>query len=141
MKRISSKESEVANILNSKRDKAHVDIYKESDFSGIGILVDEELNVYKYEWKTVFNKETHNFNINNYLYESKNKMNYEELEHYLINDLSIVEKTYDNDSDEETRTAEIIRLNGYEGEFQNKELYDKIRERISNLLKEELWKY
>jgi len=57
MKLICEKESEVANTLNSKRGKAYIDIYKETDFKGLGILIDEELNIYKYGWGLNFNKE------------------------------------------------------------------------------------
>ena len=61
MRKISQKESEIANSLNEKRQEAYLDIYKETEFSGLGILIDKDLNVYKYMWNTGFNKETHNF--------------------------------------------------------------------------------
>ena len=41
-------------------------------------------------WNTGFNKETHNFSINNYLYKSKSKIKYEELENFLIKELNII---------------------------------------------------
>lgn len=138
MKEISKKESEISNILNSKRLNACLDIYKETDFSGLGILIDEELFVYKYLWNTCFNKEHNSFSINNYLYKSKNKINYEELEKYLIIDLNIVEKNYINTSSEMEKYNEIIKLNSYANEFFNKELYEKIKEKISNMIKEDL---
>lgn len=138
MRKISQKESEIANTLNEKRQEAYLDIYKETEFSGLGILIDKELNVYKYMWNTGFNKETHNFSINNYLYKSKSKIKYEELESFLINELNIVEKVYENTSNEMDRYNEIVKLKGYINEFFNKELYEKIIQRISEMIKEDL---
>ena len=138
MRKISQKESEIANTLNEKRQEAYLDIYKETEFSGLGILIDKELNVYKYMWNTGFNKETHNFSINNYLYKSKSKIKYEELESFLINELNIVEKVYENTSNEMDRYNEIVKLKVYINEFFNKELYEKIIQRISGMIKEDL---
>lgn len=138
MRKISQKESEIANTLNEKRQEAYLDIYKETEFSGLGILIDKELNVYKYMWNTGFNKETHNFSINNYLYKSKNKINYEELENFLIKELNIIEKDYSNNSNEMERYNEIVKLKSYINEFFNKELYENIKEKVSILIKEEL---
>ena len=138
MREISQKESEIANILNEKRQEAYLDIYKETEFSGLGILIDKELNVYKYMWNTGFNKETHNFSINNYLYKSKSKIKYEELESFLINELNIAEKVYENTSNEMDRYNEIVKLKVYINEFFNKELYEKIIQRISGMIKEDL---
>ena len=39
MKNISEKESEIANILNEKRQNSYIDIYKETEFLGLGILI------------------------------------------------------------------------------------------------------
>jgi len=141
LRKISQKENEIANTLNMKRVNAYLDIYRETDFSGLGILIDEELFVYKYIWNVSFHKETHNFVTNNYLYRCRKKINYEELEQYLINDLNIVEKEYNNNSTEMERYNEIVKLKSYINEFFNKELYDKIKEKISNMIKEDLWKY
>jgi len=138
MEKISEKVSEIANSLNQKRLKAYIDIYKETEFSGLGVLVDEELNVYKYMWNLGFNRDTHSFSNNNYLYKSKKKADYNLLEKYLINDLNIIEKEYLNDSNEEEKYSEIIRLNNYVNEFSNCVLYDKIKEKISDMIKEEL---
>ena len=93
MKKISDKESTVANTLNQKRPNAYLDIYKETEFSGLGFLIDEELYVYKYGWSLAFNKETHNFSNNNYLYKSDKKIGYNELENYLLKDLDIIESS------------------------------------------------
>ena len=103
LRKISEKESEIANTLNQKREKAYLDIYKETEFSGLGILIDEELNVYKYLWNIGFNKETHNFANSNYLYLLDKKINYEELEKYIIEELHIVENEYKDDSNDEER--------------------------------------
>lgn len=138
LRKISQKESEIANTLNSKRLNAYLDIYKETDFSGLGILIDEELTVYKYLWNISFSKETHNFTTNNYLYKCRNKINYEELEHYLINELNIVEQEYKNNSNDMERYSEIIRLKNYINEFSNKELYEIIKEKLSNMIKDVL---
>ena len=89
-------------------------------------------------WNTGFNKETHNFSINNYLYKSKNKINYEELENFLIKELNIIEKDYSNNSNEMERYNEIVKLKSYINEFFNKELYENIKEKVSILIKEEL---
>ena len=89
-------------------------------------------------WNTGFNKETHNFSINNYLYKSKSKIKYEELESFLINELNIVEKVYENTSNEMDRYNEIVKLKVYINEFFNKELYEKIIQRISEMIKEDL---
>ena len=59
---VSERESEIANTLNQKRVNAYLDIYKETDFSGLGILIDEELNVYKYI-NSVLNKMNGNDNL------------------------------------------------------------------------------
>ena len=138
MKIISEKESEVANTLNSKRIKAYIDIYKETDFKGLGILIDEELNVYKYGWGLNFNKETHNFANSNYLYLLDKKINYEELEKYIIEELHIVENEYKDDSNDEERYSEILKLNTYVNEFTNKELFDKLKMKIANMIEEDL---
>lgn len=138
MKIISDKESVVANTLNEKRLKAYVDIYKENDFAGLGILVDEELNVYKYLWNIGFSKETHSFGNNTYLYKFNNKINYEELENYLIKEINIIEKEYPDNSDENERFNEIVRLKNYVNEFFNKELYELIKDKIVELTKEDL---
>jgi hypothetical protein len=136
--KVSTKESEIANTLNSKRDKAYLDIYKETEFSGLGILIDNELNVYKYLWNIGFNKETHNFAVNNYLYKSRKKIKYEELENYLIKDLNIIENDYRNNSDEIEKYNEVIKLKPYVNEYYNKELYEKIIIKISEMIKEDL---
>ena len=141
MKIISDKESVVANTLNEKRLKAYIDIYKETDFAGIGILIDEELNVYKYVWNIGFSKETHSFGNNNYLYKCNNKVKYEDLETYLIKDINIIEKEYPNNSDDNERFNEIVRLKNYVNEFFNKELYELIFNKIKELTEEDLWKY
>ena len=138
MRKISEKESEIANTLNQKRVNAYLDIYKETDFSGLGILVDEELNVYKYIWNLSFNKENHNFNINNCLYRLRNKINYEELENYLIKDLNIIEKDYSNNSTEMERYNEIIKLKTYINELFNKELFEQIKDKLQELIKEDI---
>lgn len=138
MKIISDKESAVANTLNEKRLKAYIDIYKETDFAGIGILIDEELNVYKYVWNIGFSKETHSFGNNNYLYKCNNKVKYEDLETYLIKDINIIEKEYPNNSDDNERFNEIVRLKNYVNEFFNKELYELIFNKIKELTEEDL---
>ena len=138
MKIISEKESEVANTLNSKRIKAYIDIYKETDFKGLGILIDEELKVYKYGWGLNFNKETHNFANSNYLYLLDKKINYEELEKYIIEELHIVENEYKDDSNDEERYSEILKLKTYVNEFANKELFDKLKMKIANMIEEDL---
>ena len=138
MKIISDKESVVANTLNEKRLKAYIDIYKETDFAGIGILIDEELNVYKYVWNIGFSKETHSFGNNNYLYKCNNKVKYEDLETYLIKDINIIEKEYPNNSDDNERFNEIVRLKNYVNEFFNKELYELIFNKIKELTEEDL---
>ena len=135
---ISRKESDIANTLNSKRDQAYLDIYKETEFSGLGILIDNDLNVYKYLWNIGFNKETHNFAINNYLYKSQNQINYDEIENYLLKELNIMEIDYKNNSDENEKYNEIIKLKPYVNEYYNKELYEKIMIKISEMLKEDL---
>ncbi|MBQ7104622.1 MAG: hypothetical protein IJN90_02065 [Bacilli bacterium] len=135
---ISSKESEVGNTLNKKRDKAYLDIYKETEFMGLGFLIDEELDVYKYQWNIGFNKETHSFGNNTYLFKSENKIDYQKLETYLIKNLKIVEEEYKDSSNEEELYSEIIKLKTYVNEFSNKELYDKIKEKIGKLIKEDL---
>lgn len=138
MRKISQKESEIANILNSKRINAYLDIYKETEFSGLGVLVDEELDVYKYYWNISFNKESHNFSTNTFLYKCRNKINYEELEKFLLKDLNVVENKYFNDSDIMEKCNEIIKLKSYVNEFFNKELYNSIKDKISMLIKEDL---
>lgn len=138
MKIISEKESEVANTLNSKRGKAYVDIYKETDFKGLGLLIDEELNVYKYGWGLNFNKETNSFGNSNYLYLYDKKINYEEIEKFIIDDLKVLEKEYLDDSNDEERYSEIIKLKTYVNEFSNKDIYDKIKEKITNMIEEDL---
>lgn len=138
MKIISEKESEVANTLNSKRGKAYVDIYKETDFKGLGLLIDEELNVYKYGWGLNFNKETNSFGNSNYLYLYDKKINYEEIEKFIIDDLKVLEKEYLDDSNDEERYSEIIKLKTYVNEFSNKDIYDKIKEKIANMIEEDL---
>lgn len=138
MKIISEKESEVANTLNSKRGKAYVDIYKETDFKGLGVLIDEELNVYKYGWGLNFNKETNSFGNSNYLYLYDKKINYDEIEKYIIEELSVLEKEYLDDSNDEERYSEIIKLKTYVNEFSNKNIYDKIKEKIANMIEEDL---
>lgn len=138
LRKISEKENEIANTLNQKRVDAYLDIYKETDFAGLGILVDKELTVYKYLWNISFSKETHNFSTNNYLYRLRNKINYEDLEKILIQELNIVEKDYSNNSTDMERYNEIIKLNNYVNEFFNKELYENIKDKLSKILKEEL---
>ena len=138
MKKINEKENEIINILNQKRPKAYVDIYKETEFLGLGILVDEKLDVYEYKWGMFFNKETHNFANNTFLFKSDKKVNYEELEKYLIEELKIIEQEYKNDETEESCYSEIIRLKAYINEFSNKDLYDKIKMKISNMIEEDL---
>ena len=138
MKKISEKESQIANLLNEKRQKAYLDIYKETEFLGLGILITEDLDVYEYKWGMFFSKETHNFSNKTFLYKSKNKINYEELESYLIKELNIIEKDYLNSSNEEEQYSEIIKLKTYLNEFSNKELYDKIKVKISNMIEEDL---
>lgn len=138
MKIISDKESTVANTLNEMRPKAYIDIYKENDFAGLGVLIDEKLNIYKYVWNISFSKETHSFGNNYYLYECDNKIKYEDLENYLIKELNIIEKEYPDNSDENERFSEIVRLKIYENEFFNKELYDLIKNKIIELTKEDL---
>ena len=138
MKIISEKESEVANTLNSKRGKAYVDIYKETDFKGLGVLIDEELNVYKYGWGLNFNKETNSFGNSNYLYLCDTKIDYDEIEKYIIEELKVLEKEYLDDSNEEERYSEIIKLKTYVNEFSNKDIYDKIKEKIANKIEEDL---
>ena len=138
MKIISDKESTVVNTLNEMRLKAYVDIYKENDFAGLGLLVDEDLNVYKYVWNIGFSKETHSFSNNNYLYKCDNKIKYEDLENYLIKELNIIEKEYPDNSDENERFNEIVRLKNYVNEFFNKELYELIKNKIIELTKEDL---
>lgn len=138
MKIISEKESEVANTLNSKRGKAYVDIYKETDFKGLGLLIDEELNVYKYGWGLNFNKETNSFGNSNYLYLYDKKINYGEIEKFIIDDLKVLEKEYLDDSNDEERYSEIIKLKTYVNEFSNKDIYDKIKEKIANMIEEDL---
>lgn len=138
MKIISEKESDIANTLNSKRIKAYVDIYKETDFKGLGVLIDEELNVYKYGWGLNFNKETHNFANSNYLYLLDKKINYEELEKYIIEELKILEKEYKDDSNDEERYSEILKLKSYVNEFASKDLYDKLINKIANMIEEDL---
>lgn len=138
MKIISEKESEVANTLNSKRGTAYIDIYKETDFKGLGILIDEKLNVYKYGWGLNFNKETNSFGNSNYLYLYDKKINYEEIEKYIIEELKVLEKEYVDDSNNEERFSEIIKLKTYVNEFANKEIYDKIKEKIANMIEEDL---
>ena len=138
MKIISEKESEVANTLNSKRGKAYVDIYKETDFKGLGVLIDEELNVYKYGWGLNFNKETNSFGNSNYLYLCDKKIDYDEIEKYIIEELKVLEKEYLDDSNDEERYSEIIKLKTYVNEFSNKDIYDKIKEKIANMIEEDL---
>lgn len=138
MKIISEKESEVANTLNSKRGKAYVDIYKETDFKGLGVLIDEELNVYKYGWGLNFNKETNSFGNSNYLYIYDKKIDYDEIEKYIIEELKVLEKEYLDDSNDEERYSEIIKLKTYVNEFSNKDIYDKIKEKIANMIEEDL---
>ena len=138
MKIISEKESEVANTLNSKRGKAYVDIYKETDFKGLGVLIDEELNVYKYGWGLNFNKETNSFGNSNYLYLCDKKIDYDEIEKYIIEELKELENEYLDDSNDEERYSEIIKLKTYVNEFSNKDIYDKIKEKIANMIEEDL---
>lgn len=138
MKKISEKESEIANILNEKRPKSYIDIYKETEFLGLGILVDQSLDVYEYKWGMFFNKETHNFANNTFLFKSDKKINYLELEKYLIDELKIIEQEYNNNETEEESYSEIIRLKTYVNEFSNKELYDKIKMKIFNMIEEDL---
>jgi len=138
MLKISGKESEIGNILNEKRIKAYLDIYKETEFSGVGILIDENLNVYKYIWGIGFDSETHNFSNNSYLYKSDVKINYEELENFLIKDMNIVEIKYLDNTNKEEQYSEIIKLKTYVNEFSNKILYDKIKEKVSIMIKEDL---
>ena len=121
MKKISVEENEIANILNSKRNKSIIDIYKENDFHGLGILIDESLDVYKYEWKISFNKNSNSFNTSNSLYLGTKKIDLKKIEKYLKDDLNIVGNNYRDDLDKEDRSAEIIRLEGCIGEFQNNE--------------------
>ena len=89
-------------------------------------------------WNIGFNKETHNFNTNNYLYRLRNKISYEELETYLTKELNIVEKNYPNTCTEMERYNEIIKLKNYINEFFNKELYENIKTKLQELLKEEI---
>ena len=138
MRKISTKESEIGNFLNSKRDKAYIDIYRENDFGGLGILIDNELNIYKYEWKTSFSSKTNGFSINNALYELKGKIDYEVIEDYLLNKLNITSNEYINDSNEDIRTTEIIRLKNCECELENSDLFEKIKEMINSQIKENL---
>lgn len=138
MRKISEKESDIANLLNEKRQNAYIDIYKENDFSGIGIIIDEELTVYEYLWNIGFNKENNSFSNNNIIYKCRNKINYEEIEKYLISDLNIIEKEYLDDCKEDENYSEIIKLKSYVNEFSNKYLYDKIKEKISTMIKEDL---
>ena len=138
LRKISERESEIANTLNQKRVNAYLDIYKETDFSGLGILIDEELNVYKYMWNVSFNRETHNFSTNNYLYQLRNKITYEQLENYLIKELNIIEKKYSNNSTEMERYNEIIKLKTYVNELFNKELFEQIKDKLIEVLKEEI---
>ncbi len=137
MKKLSSSEKEIIKFLNDRRDKAYVDIYLENDFSGLGILIDEELNVYEYSWKTVFNRQN-NFSTVNELYQVERKMHYDSLEGYFLKDLNLVEKEYPSDSCDEYRSCEVIRLPNCVGEFDNSELYEIIKDELSNLLKEDL---
>lgn len=138
MRKISDKESTVANTLNEKRLKAYVDIYKETEFSGIGFLIDEELYVYKYGWNLVFSKETHDFSNNNYLYKSNKKIAYEELENYLLKDLKIIEKEYQETVSDEEQYSEIVKLKNYMKEFSNRNIYEKLKDKILNMIKEKL---
>lgn len=138
MRKISTKESEIGNFLNSKRDKAYIDIYRENDFSGLGILIDNELNIYKYEWKTSFSSKTNGFSINNALYEIKEKIDYEVIEDYLLNKLNITSSEYINDYNDDIRTTEIIRLKNCECELENSNLFEKIKEMINSQIKENL---
>ena len=98
------------------------------------LLIDEELNVYKYGWGLNFNKETHNFANSNYLYLLEKKINYADLEKYIIDELHIVENEYKDDSNEEERYSEILKLKTYVNEFANKELFDKLKMKIANMI-------
>lgn len=138
MKKLSSKEKEIADILNNKRNKAYIDIYKETDFSGIGLLIDENLDLYKYCWHMAFNNKTNSFDINHYLYKFNEKIDYDELENFLIKDLNIIEKSYDEDDNIMEKSMEVIKLKVYEKEFSNIDLYDKIKEKINIMIEEDL---
>ncbi len=138
MRKITDKEKDIANFLNSKRNKAFIDIYEEKEFSGLGILIDEDLKVYKYLWEMRFNKKNNSFAIVNEMYEFENRMIYEKIESFLLKDLNIVEKEYTDDSDANIKTMEIIRLKGYVNEFKNRVLFKKIINKINDILKEDL---
>lgn len=138
VKKISDKESVVANTLNKKRLKAYIDIYKETEFSGLGFLIDEELYVYKYGWGLSFNKETHNFSNNNYLYKSEKKIEYDELENYLLKDLEIIKKEYQETVLDEEQYSIIVKLKKYMNEYSNKELYEKIKDKIQDIIMEKI---
>ncbi len=129
MKLISNRESEIGNLLNSKRGTAIVDIYKETDFSGLGYLIDDQLVTYKYLWNIGFDNKNHNFGKNFNLYQLKRNLKKDQLLSFL-NDLDLSPVKYPQCVNENEAYCEIIRLPHCAIELENEELFDIIRKEV-----------
>ena len=138
MKRVSNDIKEIGENLSKNRLTAYIDIYKETEFSGVGYLVDKELYLYRYEQSLGFNKETHDFGYFSKLDKSNKKIDINIINNYLLNEINIMTNIYDNNSNEEESFSEIFRLDNYVGEFNNKELFDLVKNKLSKLLEEDI---
>ncbi len=138
MKRVSNDIKEIGESLSKNRLTAYIDIYKETEFSGVGYLLDRELNLYRYEQSLGFNKETHDFGYFSKLDKSDKKIDIDIINNYLLNEINIMTNIYDNNSNEEESFSEIFRLDNYVGEFNNKELFDLVKNKLSKLLEEDI---
>ena len=138
MKRVSNDIKEIGESLSKNRLTAYIDIYKETEFSGVGYLVDKELYLYRYEQSLGFNKETHDFGYFSKLDKSDKKIDIDIINNYLLNEINIMTNIYDNNSNEEESFSEIFRLDNYVGEFNNKELFDLVKNKLSKLLEEDI---
>lgn len=138
MKRVSNDIKEIGESLSKNRLTAYIDIYKETEFSGVGYLLDRELNLYRYEQSLGFNKETHDFGYFSKLDKSDKKIDIDIINNYLLNEINIMTNIYDNNSTEEESFSEIFRLDNYVGEFNNKELFDLVKNKLSKLLEEDI---
>jgi len=131
MKLISNRESEIGNLLNSKRSAAIVDIYKETEFSGLGYLIDDQLVTYKYLWNVGFDNKTHNFGKNFYLYQLKKNLEKPQLFSFL-SDLDLSPIKYPQSVKENEGYCEIIRLPHCAIELENEELFNIIKNKIDD---------
>ena len=137
MKLVSNDLKEVGILLNKLRVDSYIDIYMETEFLSKGYLLDKKLNLYKYIDGLKFNEETHNFGHFIELFKNSNKIDYNTIKTYLLDELKILEKEYTDDRSLELNTIELIKIESSECEFNSSILFNRIEEKLLELIEGE----